>query len=383
MSQKQIIQSYMMGGFECCDMINRYGARVDLLSDSNHISHLYENYLRLKDIGITTVREGIRWSVVEKNPNEFDWSEFNLMVKRGKELGIQQIWDICHFGMPNDLSPLHPQFLNRFVNICVAFLQQYRSIIPTGQLIVTPINEVSFFSWLGGEVGCTTPYTKGCGWDVKYALTKAYIAAIKAMRAIDEEILILTTEPLVDVLPPQIADLNKLKEAADAHELQYQVTDMLLGRICPELGGSNDLVDIIGYNFYYCNRYSIEPYEVISWTNEHNDYRFRPLSIILEEGYNRYLKPIILAETSHSEEDRAAWFQQIISETSIIHQKEIPLLGICWYPVLDRPDWDETDNWHKSGIWNNQNGSGAEQALVHFPLIDIYQRFQEEAALSY
>jgi len=369
----------MMGGFECCDMVNRYGERVDLLSDTNHISCLKKNYLRLKEIGIKSVREGIRWSVVESSPYKYDWTDLNLMVKKGKELGVQQIWDICHFGMPDDLSPLHPQFLKRFVNICLAFVKQYRSLVPTGQLIITPINEVSFFSWLGGEVGCTVPYTRNCGWDVKYAMTKAYIAAIKAIKEIDTEILILTTEPLVDILPPQISDLNKLTEASEAHEQQFQVTDILMGRMCPELGGNEELIDIVGYNFYYNNRFSISPQEIISWTNEFDDYRFRPLSNILEEGYRRYLKPIILAETSHPNEHRAEWFDQIITETNILLDKKIPLLGICWYPVLDRPDWDEIDNWHQSGIWNNQNMDDSNQMQEHTPLVELYKDFQSQS----
>ena len=43
------------------------------------------------------------------------------MLEAGKLNGIQQIWDICHFGFPDDLSPLHPQFTKRFVGVCSAF----------------------------------------------------------------------------------------------------------------------------------------------------------------------------------------------------------------------------------------------------------------------
>lgn len=301
MNANNVIQSFMMGGFECCDMLNRYGQRVDLLKETTHIEFLKEDYLNLKEYNITSVREGIRWSAVEKYPYQYDWDDFHKIMRTGKKYGIQQIWDICHFGMPADLTPLHPQFLHRFVSLCIDFVMEYRKFIPEGNLIVTPINEVSFFSWLGGEVGATTPYTKRCGWEVKYALTKAYIAGIKAMKEIDDEIIILTTEPLVDIIPPLVCDSIICENARQEHEEQYQVTDIICGRICQELGGAEDLIDVIGYNFYFSNRFSTEPGDVLSWINEHNDIRFRPLNELLEEGYARYNRPIILAKTSFRE----------------------------------------------------------------------------------
>ncbi len=106
------------------------------------------------------------------------------MLRIGQQAGVQQIWDICHFGFSDDLSPLHPHFTRRFVAVCEAFVRFYRSVQPDGLLWVTPINEVSFISWLGGEDKGTTPYCTGVGWDVKYQLMAAYIEGIKAMRVL-------------------------------------------------------------------------------------------------------------------------------------------------------------------------------------------------------
>ena len=36
----------------------------------------------------------------------------------------------------------------------------------------------------------------------------------------------------------------------------------------------------------------------------------------------------------------------------MILQNNIPLLGICLYPIIDRTDWDHTDTWHHSGLWD-------------------------------
>jgi hypothetical protein len=94
-------------------------------------------------------------------------------------------------------------FARRFAHLCRAFVILYRSIVPTGNLIVTPINEVSFLSWLGGDARGTSPIVSGLGWEVKYMLMKAYIEGIKAMKEVDPTIRILTTEPLVNMVTPE------------------------------------------------------------------------------------------------------------------------------------------------------------------------------------
>ncbi|MEJ7665003.1 MAG: hypothetical protein WKG07_38540 [Hymenobacter sp.] len=43
---------------------------------------------------------------------------------------------------------------------------------------MTPINEVSFMSWLGGDVRGTSPYCVGQGWEVKLGLMRAYIEGV-------------------------------------------------------------------------------------------------------------------------------------------------------------------------------------------------------------
>src|SRR5205085_8716244 len=128
------------------------------------------DYQLLPAFNIQTVREGIRWSQVEKRAYQYDWSTVKFMLERGKANGIQQLWDICHFGFPDDLTPLHPMFARRFAALCRAFVQFYRSVNPDETLIVTPINEVSFLSWLGGDARGTAPYCIFQGWEVKYAL---------------------------------------------------------------------------------------------------------------------------------------------------------------------------------------------------------------------
>ena len=345
-------KSFWMAGYECSDQLNHYGDRVDLLTLTGHIDKIQEDYSLLKELNIATVREGIRWSKVEYKPYEYDFSTVELMIHAGKVQGIQQIWDICHFGYPDDLSPLHPHFARRFVSLCEAFVRFYRQHSTEGKLIVTPINEVGFISWLGGDHASTTPYCRGMGWDVKYSLVRAYILGINAMRAIDPELLIMTTEPIVNIVPVEQPSAAEILIANEQHELQYQALDMLTGRICPELGGHPGLIDYMGFNFYYNNQWVSNVFDCLPWANLDPDPRWRGLSSLLLEAYHRYEKPLVLAETSHPGEHRPNWIELITKESVKALAFGVPLMGICLYPIIDRPDWDHLHIWHHSGLWD-------------------------------
>lgn len=370
-------KSFWMGGFECTDKLNSSGNRVDLINTTRHIELINEDYVRLAGVGIKTVREGIRWSFVEQRPYQYNFSVVKEMLHAAKANGIQQIWDICHFGYPDDLSPLHPHFTRRFTALCGAFVRFYREELPYETLIVTPINEVSFISWLGGEVAGTTPFCIGNGWNVKYALMRAYIQGIKVMKAIDPTIRILTTEPLVNIVPPLEATELQVLQAAQAHQEQYQALDILSGRICPELGGDPELLDLLGFNFYYNNQWVLGFGEFLPWFNEEEDVRWRPLQDLLAEAYHRYRKPVILAETSHPGEDRGGWIKFVSEQCRELLDKEIPLLGICIYPIIDRPDWDNLDCWHQSGLWDEEfDLNGSSNRVLNQPYALALQKAQ-------
>lgn len=345
-------RSFWMGGYECTDQLNTHGDRVDFLHVTDHLAQIETDYDRLGPFGIATVREGLRWSQVEQTPYHYDFSTLHQMLTAGCESGIQQVWDICHFGYPDDLSPLHPHFTRRFAALCAAFATFYKKENPGETLIVTPINEVSFMAWLGGDVAGTSPYCRNNGWEVKYALMRAYIAGVKALRAVDPGVRILTTEPLVNVVPPFGATPNQIMEAALFHDLQYQAVDMLSGRMCPELGGQPEYLDLLGFNYYYNNQWEVGTSGRIGWNDFTMDTRWRPLSILLEEAHRRYDRPVVLSETSHPGDHRPQWFDMIGQECQRAIAAGVPLWGVCLYPIIDRPSWDHLDDWHAAGLWD-------------------------------
>ncbi len=222
----------------------------------------------------------------------------------------------------------------------------------------------------------TSPYCVGQGWEVKYRLMKAYIEGVAAIKAADPAVRILTTEPLVNIVASLDATPEETEKAARLHEDQFQVTDILSGRMCPELGGKPSYLDILGYNFYFNNQWELASQQMLPWANELLDERFVPLNELLEYAYNRYRRPLVLTETSHPKEDRPLWVEMIEKECAFLLEKNIPLWGVCWYPVVDRPDWDHLHEWHQSGIWDGEFLPGNCRRVLHIPTAEALLKAQ-------
>src|SRR4051812_21164917 len=69
-----IFQSFFSGGFECSTHRSQCGRRLDLIAATAHDKHAVYDYARLREQGIRTVREGIRWHLIEQTPNRYDFS---------------------------------------------------------------------------------------------------------------------------------------------------------------------------------------------------------------------------------------------------------------------------------------------------------------------
>lgn len=338
-------QTYFMGGFECADHINRSGNRINLLKETEHHLRVEEDYQLLLNMGISTVREGICWSVVEGKKNHYDFTEVLNRVKIAEKLGIQIIWDLIHFGYPDDLFPTHPKFSERFENLCRAFVHFYKANC-SQRLLVVPINEISFLSWFSGEARGTVPFAHQNGWDIKYHLCKAAIRGIKVLKQEDPNCVIVMVEPLVKV---HSDGFTSEEDLIKINEYQFEAADMISGRLCPELGGQEDFLEIIGLNYYWTCQWTGAD-STIYWPDA--DGKRVPLHQLLQEVYLRYQKPLFLSETGHFGEGRVEWIEEITNECFTASNNGVEFFGICIYPVTDRPDWDDLGSYSQCGIFD-------------------------------
>lgn len=369
------LKSFVIGGFECADHINRSGDRINLRRETLHDENVYDDYKALKDIGISVVREGICWSEVEKIPYQFDFMSLISFFEASKRLEIKIIWDLCHFGYPDGLIPTHPQFAPRFEALCkhfILFHRQQTTDIPW----IVPINEISFLSFHSGDVRGTVPFAVNSGSDIKYHLCKASILGMKAIRQTFEATVIMAVEPLIKIHPSPNKAIDNT-ELESLNEQQFQAMDMLIGRQNPELGGEDGLIDILGVNYYYNNQWTHEN-ETLPWPEI--EPLKTPLSILLEEVQQRYRLPLILTETGHFGMLRALWIKEVFTECARALSNAVNLLGICIYPVIDRPNWDDLTDYSNCGLWDmDENGKRIPHATSLIQLFESQKNFRDNS----
>lgn len=346
-----IFNSFFMGGYECADHINRSGERVNLLLETAHDVYAAEDFSSLSMLGIKTVREGICWSLIEKVPYQYDFSEVENRIKAAGKLGMTAIWDMCHFGYPDGLYPTHPHFCDRFTALCAAFAKYYTALTDL-PLYVIPINEISFLSWHSGDVRGTVPFAVNSGFDMKYHLCKAAISGLKALKENAPGCRVIWVEPLIKIHGTEAHDPELLHRL---NEDQFQAMDIIAGRMCPELGGSEDYLDILGFNYYW-NCQWVHEVGPLPWP-EITSLR-TPLHQLLLEASARYGKPVFVSETGHFGEGRAQWLDEVTTECIKAMEKGLDLMGICIYPVTDRPDWDNLEMYSNCGIWDLDDNKG-------------------------
>jgi beta-glucosidase/6-phospho-beta-glucosidase/beta-galactosidase len=343
-------RSFFMGGFECSTFYRRNGTRLDLVASTKHDVFCREDYLRLKRQELLVAREGLRWHLIETTPYQYDFRSVLPMVRNAKELGIQVLWDLCHYGWPDGLEIFSAEFVRRFARFAGAFARLVRDEIE-GQHFFAPVNEISFFSWAGGERAKIGPYVQKRGFELKCQLVRAAIAAMEAVWAEIPDARFLHVDPVVNVVAnPKKPHLDANAEAY--RRSQYQAWDMVAGRVCPELGGDEKYLDIVGVNYYPHNQWEYEG-KMIPLT----DPRYRPFSEILMEVYERYRRPMLIAETGTEARKRGGWLRYVGEQARFAMQAGVPLYGICLYPILNHPGWADDRHCH-NGLWDYADKQG-------------------------
>src|SRR5438874_10121484 len=121
--RERLFQSFFMAGFECSTHRLRSGRRLDIVASTKHDQFALQDYERLREMGMAVAREGVRWHLVESVPGRYDFSSVQTIVRAAKATETQIIWDLCHFGWPNHIDILKPEFVTSLANYAAAFAQ--------------------------------------------------------------------------------------------------------------------------------------------------------------------------------------------------------------------------------------------------------------------
>lgn len=354
--------SFWQGGFEGADHINPQGLRLSMNAANAHASRCNEDYASLQRFGIQTVRESIGWRLAESDAKQRQ--HLSEKMHFAQRHNIQINWTLCHYGWPEDLPLFSPEFITRFAEWSFHisdFLRPFYHQPP----VYSPINEISFLSW-GISVGLFHAGDDARVRDpdaVKQQLVRAALAACHAMKAADGRARFLHCDPIIHLVADQF-DAAGGEHAAVMNQAQFQAWDMLAGRTHEELGGTPVLLDMVGVNYYHGNQWEAASGLPLAW--HLGDARRVPLHRLLTTVYHRYHTPLLLAETSHVGSGRSAWLNDITAQVAHAQLKGVEIAGICLYPIIDRPLWEDPQHWPQAGLWDVKHvGDDPSARILH------------------
>ncbi|GLC25753.1 family 1 glycosylhydrolase [Roseisolibacter agri] len=372
-----IFPTFFLTGFECSTFVWKDRGRRDLAAETQHRQRAREDYAALRDLGIAVAREGIPWPMVDRG-GTYDLAPFvDPLVDAMNAAQILPIWDLCHYGHPDDLDPFGPDFVDRFARYCRAAAEY---VVPRvrGPHCFTPINEITFWGFCGGEWGWVAPFgrDRATRHRLRKVLCEAAIAGVRAIREVDPDARMVHTEPLIQVVPPpdrpDLADEARHEATDDA----FFAWDVLAGRLHPELGGAPEILDIVGANCYAFGQMEYRasgPHHAMA----PRDPRIRPLCDMLGDAWQRYRRPMIIGETSGMGDGRAAWLKDVMEESLAAVNRGIDLHGVCLYPAVDMPDW-HTGAWLHNGILDVVDEGGQLRRVPSAAYVAELRRWQRE-----
>ncbi len=359
-----LFEGVFLGGFECSCHLLADGRRLDLLKSTRHAELAHEDYSRLRGMGMTACRDGAPWAHVEPRPGSYDFAAASRMLHAAERCEVRVIWDLMHFGWPDDVDVFRPGFPRRFAAFAGAFarwLAAETDAVP----FITPVNEMSFLAWAGGDVRAMHPFEAARGVELKVQLVRATIEAIEAIRDVLPHARFLQPEPLMNLVADDQRPKTWRRVESD-NLLQYQAWDMLTGRAWYSLGGHPKYLDILGVNFYPENQFMLDGTVI-----ERDGPRYRPFSAMLIEAWRRYQRPMIISETGTEGEARPSWLSYVCDECVTAMRQGCELHGVTLYPIVDHPGWAD-DRHCQNGLWGYADEHGGRSAYL--PLADEVRR---------
>ncbi len=371
-----IFPTFFLSGFECSTFLWKDGRRRDLVEETRHRENALGDYRMLQQLGIAVAREGVPWPMADRD-GRYDFGAVEPMIEAMKQTRVAPIWDLCHYGYPDGLDPFAPDFSRRFARYCGAFARHIAQRLP-GPCYFTPINEITFFAFCGGEWGWVAPYrkTREDREQFRLALCRASIAGVQAIREVLPDSRMIHVDPLVQVIAPP--DRPDLIEAA-AHETfvdTFLAWDILYGKAHPEFGGAPEILDIVGANNYSFGQMEYResgPHKALEPGHE----GIEPLCALLQRIWERYRRPMVIGETSGMGRGRPDWLRDVMHESLAAVNQGMDLHGICLFPAVDMPDW-HTGEWLHNGICDVVECDGQLTRVPHQPYVDELRRWQRE-----
>lgn len=351
------MQSFMMAtGIECSYPTIRNGSyRVDELAATKHYERWREDLQLTRELGIRALRYGIPYHLINTGPDRYDWSFPDEVLPAMRQLEIEPILDLCHFGMPDWLgnSFQNPEFPEAFAAYARAFAERYPWV-----KFYTPVNEIFIcakFSALHGWWNEQASSERTFITATKH-MVKASLLAMREILAIQPQAIFIQSESS-ERTHSVCGCQETLERVAWENEVRFLALDLLYCHE-PQANIYNWLLEhgmsekefrwfmhhglhtrcVMGNDYYVTNERILQHDgsvmqvgEVFGWY------------LVTREYYDRYHKPVMHTETNRKEEDDAVgWLWKQWQNLLRMRAEGVPVIGFTWYSLTHQVDWDTT-----------------------------------------
>lgn len=324
--------------------------RVDEMEKCDHYNRWREDFELVRELGIEFLRYGAPYYKTHVAPGQYDWDFADEAFGALKEMDIEPIADLCHFGVPDWLENFqNPDFPKYFAEYAEAFAKRFPWV-----RLYTPVNEIQIAATFSAQYGW---------WNERLASDRAFVTALKHLCQANElaEQAIMKQQPDVTFIQSETteyfhAESPECQPQADfLNEKRFLALDLTYGypisvtmyEYLLDNGMTRDEYhwfgenhaksrSVMGNDYYITNEQVVRPDGTTAALGEIFGY-----SIITEQYFERYHLPVMHTETNLQDAEKAPfWLQKEWANLHHLKLKGVPILGFTWYSLTDQVDWD-------------------------------------------
>lgn len=323
--------------------------RVDEMEKCGHYARWREDFDLVKEMGIEFLRYGPPYYKVHAGPGQYDWDFTDETFNRLKELKIEPLVDLCHFGVPDWMGDFqNKDFPGYFAEYAGAFAKRYPHL-----QFYTPINEIFIAAAFSAQYG----WWNECRADDRsfvtamHNLCKANVLAMHEIVTLQPEATFIQSESS-EYFHPENPDCDPLAtflnlkrflslDLSYGYPISVPIYEYLLDNGMTreeyhwfrqnQVKGSC----VMGNDYYITNEHMVHDDGTTSAAGEIFGYY-----VITNQYYNRYRLPVMHTETNIREPDSVRWLQTQWANVRRLKRDGVPMCGFTWYSLTDQVDWD-------------------------------------------
>jgi beta-glucosidase len=344
------------------------GRRIDQMEKCGHYERWEEDFQLVKELELGALRYGPPYYRAHAAPDRYDWSTSDAPMQRLRELGIEVIADLCHFGVPDWLGGFQDEaFPVLFAEYARAFARRYSWV-----RYYTPVNEIFICALFSARYG----WWNECGTtDDTFVhalrnLCMAHEMAVEAILSERPDAVIVQGESMEHFHP---AGRDAQRESDRLNGIKFLSLDLTLGReLAPGMAGylnrhgvtSNDLSFFrerraVGQRWIGLDYYPTCEHRVCATGRRSLSRKPRGFRSLATEYWERYQLPLFHCETNRIPRFAERWLDEQWSDIVALRDAGIPLRGFTWYSLTDQIDWQyglryERDHVYPVGLFDLQ-----------------------------